>query len=429
MKTPIIWILGGCLVGIVALVYISDSPPSVKSSLQGKATVHVPSQGRLQDPNIEARPSEHEASSLVPRDVPPEERSEPPLLVLARRDLQAALAEINAKYTGLDRDRIIGYLLSELGKDRLECISELLPLITNPSERASALILISKEWLIRDPSALTQFVHGQRNGMFKNQFMEWVVQSMGDLGRNRDAAQMLSSMPYSNERSSAIQSVASHYARTDARGAIDWLSSLQLPDEVATAQGSISASLTVNRDLDGLLLFADVAEKHLRPGVLAEIGKLAGEKGIAELQKVVSPQTPEYEQAVVGAMSSVPIEQLTELANQAIRFESQYLKGKAMAEYVGRVFAQDQQQAVQWVKDCPPEIRPAAIQAVVNKWFNTDSMAASEWINSMAPGSDRNVALEALAMNLRRTDKPTAREVASNITDRAKRESLLRSLR
>lgn len=431
MKILFLCILGAILVATVVFInFPSEPPPALvapSTPLDSIIVSHAPDVQEAASSEVPAIRQSPPAPGS--KSEPPQKRSEGPLLALARKDLRSALAALNGKYTGLERDQQLGYLLGELGKERLEVISDLLPLFTARSERAFALFAIEKDWLVKDPSTLIKFMHSQKDGMLKNEFMETVAQSMAELGRNREAAQMITSMPYSRERVWGIGTVAGDYARADIEGAISWVSSLKLPEEISEAQGSMWSALTAKRDLNGLTRFSEIAAPTLRPAVFAEIGKIAGEQGITELQKVVPPQTSEYEQAVVGAMSSVPIGELTELANQAIAFQQPQLKAKAMAKYVERIFAQDQKQAVQWVNSCPPEIRPEAIKAVVNKWYNTDSMAASDWINSMPVGRDRDVALGTLASNLRGSDRAAARDVAAAITDKNTRESLLRSLR
>ena len=69
-------------------------------------------------------------------------------------------------------------------------------------------------------------------------------------------------------------------------------------------------------------------------------------------------------------------------------------------------------------------MREFAISHLVSKWYNTDSVALSDWVNTLSKGNDRDTALAALSRLLRTKDRMAAAEVAARISDVRRRSGI-----
>lgn len=78
---------------------------------------------------------------------------------------------------------------------------------------------------------------------------------------------------------------------------------------------------------------------------------------------------------------------------------------------------------MQWVMTSSPAVRTDATSALVSRWARTDSSAASDWVQKLSETSQRDVALQGLALQLRFADPAGARQLAEQINDALKREN------
>ena len=75
------------------------------------------------------------------------------------------------------------------------------------------------------------------------------------------------------------------------------------------------------------------------------------------------------------------------------------------------------------------ELYPAAVGGVIGNWIETDSEAASEWVQKLPKGTRRDVAIGEFATRMKRIDKRAALEAVSWIDNAELREKLSRSVR
>ena len=75
------------------------------------------------------------------------------------------------------------------------------------------------------------------------------------------------------------------------------------------------------------------------------------------------------------------------------------------------------------------ELYPAAVGGVIGNWIETDSEAASEWVQKLPKGTRRDVAIGEFATRMKRVDKRAALEAVSWIDNAELKEKLSRSMR
>lgn len=350
------------------------------------------------------------------------------LIVAGRQSIKDGIAFLDSHYSGEARERALNFMVAELGKDRLSVITELAPLFRSRNEFQYAISGLTKYWAVKDMDTFVRFADSQ-SGEMRSQLLKYAVSALADRQSFEAAANIIERLPFSRERTSAIDSLASKFAQGSPEMAIAWAAKLPLQEDIDRAQRMIFAGLSSNGDAAGLWKLSEVAPKSLKPAILANIGTILGSQENGNPLQLNNFSPADREVVVSGMMRSATPSQMESLMSETRKFQSKYIRAQAVNTYVGRVFDLDQQKAIQWVTNAPPDIRADATAGLVNRWYHADSMAASDWINSLRGGADRDVALGTLAGLLQNSDRAAARDVASKISDSSSRNNLLQRLK
>jgi hypothetical protein len=103
-------------------------------------------------------------------------------------------------------------------------------------------------------------------------------------------------------------------------------------------------------------------------------------------------------------------------------------QSQAASAYLTRLLTIDEARAAQWAQNAPPPVREPTLLRLVFDWYHTDSKAASDWVNALPEGGNRDIALAALSRRLRIDNRAAAEEVAAKISDPRRRSGAQQSL-
>ena len=351
------------------------------------------------------------------------------LINLGRKSVAEAIQFAESEYPpGQKRDDIFLFLIQELSKTDLNVVLKLMSHIEGKTTQRFVQDIVAQNWALTDAQALTRFVLGLRNPALRNDFCSKVVEVLAQKRRFEDAEKILMGMPFSSARSDAIRSIAGNFARSDPQGAIAWSERLPLEEDKSSARKAIINDLVLYQDGDGLLAVLPIALPNERPDILATIGRSLGSRGLSAAD-AAGLLGSDREMVLAGMAQSARFDDLPQIVAQAKTFENDYAKSALVSTYVARGFDADPEGIRRWVTSCAPELRPFAVRGLVDRWFDVDSTALSEWINALARGTDRDTALDALAHQLMHSDPAEAQNVAASIDNPAAREKMLKIVR
>ena len=413
-------------------VYLHTGNTGVQTAQMNQPTSHVinftPPNIRSQEALMELTPLPIENQASKTQEGGQMSQNDKDLIVAGRQSVKDGMAFLDSHYTGEARERALNFMVAELGRDRLSVIAELAPLFRSRNEFQFAISGLTKYWVAKDADTFVKFADKQPGGL-RSQLLQYAVSALADRQNLEEAAGIIERLPFSRERTSAIDSLASKFAQGSPEMAIAWAAKLPLQEDIDRTQRTIYAGLSSKGDVAGLWKLSEGAPKSLKPAILASIGTILGSQENSSPQLLNNVSAADREVVISGMMRSATPSQMDSLMGETRNFQSKYIRAQAVNTYVGRVFDLDQQKAIQWVTNAPPEIRADATAGLVNRWYHADSMAASDWINSLRGGSDRDVALGTLAGLLQNSDLAAARDVASKISDVSSRNNLLQRLK
>lgn len=349
------------------------------------------------------------------------------MFAIGKKSVADAFEFIESNYPEEKKIYAKAFLIQELVKERLDLLVSAEQLIPQ-TERESTLVAIADHWANRDISAFVQFLQPLKNAELKNSLLAKAAIFLGGSNRFNEARQTIDMMPFSSDRSLAIFNVASAFKGENGSVAIDWAASLPLEEDVVSAKSALGMRFARDRDLQSLVKLASISPTSPDQKIWTDIGRIAGENGAAQLPDVVAITTRSKDvqhKFLLGKLETAPFSEIRALFESAVSVSDVETRDAATSILVRRTFAQDPAAAVQWAINSPPPIRPAALRQLVEKWYNTDSMALSEWANTLNRGGDRDIVLAALARRLWGSNKETAKQIAQSIDNPSVRDHLL----
>jgi hypothetical protein len=223
----------------------------------------------------------------------------------------------------------------------------------------------------------------------------------------KDARTVFGMMPYSEARAAATGLLTRGYAQEGARAAVEFISGLDLPEERKLAERTLAFFAVERRDVDALLL---LHSSSTDPSITALCDEQLGKLGVASTSSAT-------EMRDAYSYAALPFDQLEANQHRLTSFKSSQARAVATTEYTRRLFSVAPTKAANFALTAAPSVRPIAIRALAESWFNADSIELSEWANKLQIGADRDAVLAVIVEKLSSSDPNSAREVASAIND------------
>ena len=211
-----------------------------------------------------------------------------------------------------------------------------------------------------------------------------------------------------------------------------WSDTLDLPEdkrkaklivlpEIIRSKGPIAAVDYVNQMQDPILQTSCVS-------VL--VRELPNSLGLDETVKWVN-SLPDGVKSVgqLSLIESSAIQNTDHLTQIALSIAQSGARNQAIRIIESQLFQKDPVVAADWIRKLPVQNQEAAVLSLVQQWYDTDSLAMSDWLYQMENSPIKNKALESLAYRLNTSDVAAARDVAKQINDPKQRDEVLRSLR
>lgn len=166
-----------------------------------------------------------------------------------------------------------------------------------------------------------------------------------------------------------------------------------------------------------------------------------------ELNRIIGHEYPsaEYAAQVRALVEAVPPEWQKKICISAMKaleeFEPAFLIGQVEKHgagsdtkasepglyatgLIGRWLQSDTPAATEWLKAHPAALTAYQLEETVKNWVGFNPEAASGWIESMAPGAQRDSAIRGLVQQMKTHDPAAASAWAAKVQDQAGRKSL-----
>lgn len=345
------------------------------------------------------------------------------LLALAGVDVESAIAEAKRKFQGGQLRRVLVYLAQEVVSSDLSKLGPFLAHLPDRYDQQSVMSLVARRAVAVDARAFSQFAQEQESPYLKGELLKFGVSALASSQKISEAIDAFDKMPYSTSRSEALIALATGLGRQDPTSAIKWAFDLQLPEDSNAAMRNLIVLFREAGDRTSIKAIGDLSRD---PGIQA---MAARQQGALSYSSSDGPNAHESDLVRASAISALPNDRLTEGEAIIRTIKEPLVRREATRNYVERLIRISPMQALSWVQSAPTDVKPYAYRALADKWYSLDSMALSNWVKTLPSGAERDIVLTSIADKLRQTDKEAAIEVASQVGNARKRESLLRQLK
>jgi hypothetical protein len=350
------------------------------------------------------------------------------LLEAGKKSVREGIAFARKNYPPNIQPTALGILMAELAKDDFDSIKQVLSELHNDSERAAAVALVADYWVTQNYHELLKYADKSLDTAAKNIVYEYTVEALIKRKQFQDAAEVLKGIPFSASRASAINSLGYQYGVADGGYAIKWLLSLKLPEEVAAASAAVLRGMASSGNVSAMQQFLEQAPASQRPLIEFEIGRTAGIGGLKEIDNQIGDLS-KADVVISGLIETLPSNELAAMSERVFAMKNSTAQMQSVATMAARLFESGVQNVITWINSCPGDLQAVAIQGLVSKWYNVDSEALSDWINSLPKGGAKDAALETLTWQLHVSDPKAAKDAASAIQDSGRRNRAFQMLK
>jgi hypothetical protein len=323
---------------------------------------------------------------------------------LGRTDLAAALALIEADAPPNRRRRAKFTLIYRLCQDDLGFLSKVPFVLGQPVPQPTfappdafgplaALEAICFFWLSKDHDKIFDAVQNLPPSILSTQLRFVLAPKLAPVDFSQAVA-LLAPLPDSEKSVDVVRSVALRFKGDDFSELLAWTQTL--PETwAASALVGLAADLRFKHDLARLEKLA--LSEPLPPGghLLVVFGCALAEYDpdhvVARVEALAA--APEKKEIIlIGAVQRMPVSETREVAGR--RLESLHLETRAAVfqRSIPRLFALKPDEAIHLSMTSPEDVRPAALQTLVNEWYRTDPAGLADWISRLPDGRDRGLA-------------------------------------
>ncbi len=342
------------------------------------------------------------------------------IINLARRDVHAAIVQIDAENQGEKRRLLRNLLAKELSKLDLANLQYLELIVSAPDDRVGIATTAAAYWAERQIGSLMSYIEGLPTGSLKTSLLTGSAIRLAVVGRFSEVPALVDKMPSGEQRTLVISRIVNNY-----KGPIvdltQWVANLPLAEDQLNAESGLYMTLTRESSMEGLFHLAkNTQNANIRNKAFGALGALAGKNDNNRIFVISQdPSIAENDKAelLAGAVSKLPIDKGREVTSIIGAWKDNQAKGRVLSEYVGRLVADDPMAAVAFTNGVSPVVEDYVVKGLVSKWYKIDSYALSEWIEQLPRSRKRDTALNQLCYMMKKTDPELARQVAGKITD------------
>jgi hypothetical protein len=323
-------------------------------------------------------------------------------------------------------DEKISNLLALVGQERLEFLSEGLPLIHDPRQRSYASSSIINSWARKDALKLAAYATEHFSADQKNRAFELAVEALGKDSRFNDAQTVLNQMPASSARTRTIESLAHRWGKVDVGGGFAWARQFASAEDRLKAERTLIGEACAGASLERLQELATLyATEETRITWDSAIGQKLVATDVAAAAAWAETLQPasrdRLRQRVAVKVAETDLAQGTALA---LRLKS----SSAIDEIHHALWQKDMRATTDWMWTLPDEYQHRVVVGIVMQWYRADEPAATAWVESLPAGGVRDRAMMWLAWEVDRAHPGTGGAVASKIADPKFKETAFNEL-
>ena len=359
------------------------------------------------------------------------------MFALGRRDFNEAISYVETHYSKEQQLNAENLLLYTLCKEKLELIPkipEFLPSEADPVHSGitaiSTLQAVCSYWVGKDSAAIVRYAEDMPKGDLKTQMLCALAESLTAADQFGEAKRLLKDVPMYALPSSVAADIISNFRGKDPDDLFIW------SFNIGGSEGklfSIFSALTrkYENDIPNLQKLAARTAYPWKGYMLDElgqaVGKVEGEKTVEWMK--ASKMTPQEEiDFSIGALKKVPGSVLDNILDLVLTSKDITKRTTGMQRYLDRLLFIDRSHAIEWALTSPLDLRSMAIRWIVVRWFQENAVSSLEWIDTLAPGEDRDIALVVYVEQMQKVDPKAAKVIATDIGEPVLREKTLRAI-
>ena len=324
-------------------------------------------------------------------------------------------------------DEKISNLLSFVGQERLEFLSEGVQLIHDPRQRAFATSSIIHTWARKDALKLASYATEHLSGDQRNSAFERAIEALGKDARFRDAQTVLNQMPVSTVRTRTIQSLAQRWGRADIAGGFAWARQFTSQEDRLKAERALIGQASDGASLERLQELATLyATEETRITWDSVIGKKLVDTDVAAAAAWAETLQPASRDRLRHRIA-VKIAQTDLVQGTALALR---IKGPSAIDEIHRdLWQKDVRATTDWMWTLPDEYQHRVVVGIVMQWYRADEPGATAWVESLPASGVRDRAIMWLAWEVDRAHPGAGEAVASKIADPKFKEIAFNELR
>jgi hypothetical protein len=290
---------------------------------------------------------------------------------------------------------------------------------------------IASQWSQADPSTLVRFALEKLEGVDRNQALFVGMQGLFKRSQFAEAASYIEQMPFSQERTATIIEMANQYRAHNLDAALAWTQTLPLLEDQIAAAKQLIPQVSLQQGAAGLVELAnrypapDLQQTCIQQAVL----KLAESGNTDDAAAwITSLPSDLQDTAQIQLISALAEQNISAWTKYVLEQPSTHVQARGVSIIANRMFARGSDTALAWASQLPAWHRDVAIGQIAAVWFETDSIALSQWMNALPNGSTKDRVLETVARKLAITDHASAKEVALRISNPNRLQAVIRDL-
>ena len=424
-------IAAGAAMGVAVICLLfAESPDSVP--LNSKLTIPVlPSSLAASSPRpskVSAQVGSHSDKLEIPErmraqisrlreDTLEDRRNWAQVIETGWNDFGRAVELIDANFPRDERDRRVADLLRMLCAERIEFLTDGLQYLAAPT-RASLIDSTTTTWARRDPRRLVSYAEASLTGDARSAALSRAASALGGQGDWALANETLARIPFSRAREQCIRALANAMGGGHVDEALKWIESFELPEERMIAAQAAIGKLKSQMSVEQLVQMANsTTNDSIRAMATTAIVEKTLDKDVdSALRWAVELPAPAKAPAQRQVAEKLAREnRIAEATSLALTIQAGEQRSWALDSIGRTLYASGPQAVAAWVATLKGDAQQRAAAGLVGRWYDSDSIAVSEWINRLPAGDTRDRAISTLVSRLATSDPAAALDAAKAI--------------
>ena len=357
------------------------------------------------------------------------------IMLIESRDFGSAIALINKQPSGPDRSKLLDIMAAKGLDSSLKTLEVIFSATKDSNERLRMASAIGAKYAQSNPGLLFDEAQRQTSGDARNRLQFIAVHGALLNGSKIELMSLFEKMPYSRERTELIGEIAVSNFRAEGASSLEWLAKMEIDEDCVAGARALMGEVSASGDIAAIDATIEMFQSRsanadwslaVTTAAQMRLKALGREKTLEWIHGLSGEQHDLSLDFYVRQSEGVSFQEALELAkgigDNRIREGAYFGVSCQAASRNPEVFSKT-------VTAIEPEVRPIAIKGLVYKWFDIDSLALSDWINSLPIGNDRDTALATLSGSLSSSDKRLARQTAGMISEEKHRNRVLEGMR